>query len=160
MLNLRMLTKTFLSSKLFFVLSLMFFAGVLPTAASAATSTTEQALSGIDSYAARVSEYLQATKAYFDRDIAGLQTAEASTTQTDTGRAINQAVGDNSFVPATKPTGTPWQTAQRIAEQVLVFFIIIALYILAHKTLMYITLAIIVFILIRLVWRMVGRQQF
>lgn len=154
-----MLRKTFLSFKILLLSSLIFLGGILPTSAMAATFTTDQVLSGVDGYAERLTSYLQATKAYFERDIVGLQTAEASTTQSDTGRAINQAVGDESFVPATRPTGTPSQTLQRVAEQVLVFFIIVALYILAHKILMYVVLVILVFILLRLVWRMVGRQQ-
>lgn len=151
--------KTFLSYKIFFVLCLIFITCILPARVFGAEGTVDRALSGVDGYAARLSDYLEIKKAYFEIDIAQLKIAEASTTQTQAGRAINAVAGDN-FVKQTKPTGTMAQTAQRLAEQVLVFFITVALYILAHKWLMYIALAVILFLLLRLIWRMVGRQQF
>lgn len=151
--------KTFLNFKIFAVLGLILLAGIFPARVFGADGVADKVLSDVDGYATRLSNYLKNKKAYFEIDIARLKTAEASTTQTETGRAINEAVGNN-FVKQTKPTGTMAQTAQRLAEQVLVFFITVALYILAHKWMMYVALAVIVFLLLRLVWRMVGRQQF
>ena len=159
-----MSTRTFLSSKVFLVSCVIIAGGILPTAVSAETvassSNVGSVLASVDLYRAKLSGYLETKKASLLQDIAELQTWEASTTQTTAGQRINEAVGDDSFVPKTRPTGTLSQTIQRIASQVLVFFIIVTLYILAHPVLMYIVIIVLVYILLRLLWRMIGRQQF
>lgn len=149
-----------------FLASLFFTTPVFAVPVHAAEISPAQAnvidsiTSVLDSFASTTISILQEKKAGLEKSIQELHSQELATKQTTAGQRINEAVGDDSFVPATRPTGTPAETFLRIAKQLLLLAINIAIYILSHRVLYYITLAILALILLRLLWRMIGRQQF
>lgn len=113
----------------------------------------------VTTYAEKTSATLKEIRADLEKEIVILNAQELATEQTVVGNQINQATEDSNFVPETRSTGTPSQTLSRIFKQLLLFLVNISIYILEHKVLLYITLAIIAFFLLRLLWRMIGRQQ-
>jgi hypothetical protein len=113
----------------------------------------------VSTYAEKTSATLKEIKVDLEKEIVALNAQEIATEQTVVGDQINQAVENSNFVPETRSTGTPSQTLLRIFKQLLLFLVNISIYILEHKVFLYITLAIIALFLLRLLWRMFGRQQ-
>lgn len=94
-------------------------------------------------------------KAELEREIAELEHKENTYAQTETGKSITEALEGSEQVGATRPTGTPGETVLRIAKQLYLFCIILTLYILDHKFILYILLAAVLYKMIRIVIRRV-----
>lgn len=107
----------------------------------------------VDTFAGRMATTLKTKETQLRAEIAELKAKEGATEQTEVGQQINEAEGDENFVPATKPTGKPSDTIKRIGKQLYLFLIVAAIYILEHPVARYIAVGILALFLLRLLWR-------
>ena len=123
---------------------------------AAAASTTADVTPGASGYIATVSAYLKVKKAELEKAITATQSKEQQVEQSPIGQQINDVTGQQ-IIPPAKPKGTPADTLQRLAEQLYLSLLIVAIFILDHALALYSLLALIALYLLRLVWRLFWR---
>jgi hypothetical protein len=114
-------------------------------------SFTASVIDSIDELAAKARTFLLAKQSALEKKIADLKLQEAAVAQTLTGQQINEATGGET-VKATKPLGTPTHTLKRIGLQLYWLAVIVGLFILNHKIVLYLVLAYILYRLVRLLF--------
>jgi len=125
--------------------------------------TTSQAVASvtntIDSAAVKLSAPLETKKLELEKRIAEIKALESGVTQTTEGKILNEALG-GSVVTASRPTSTPTDTFKRIGLELYRGVIILAIYVLNHKIVLYIILALILYKVIRFVFRRFSRRSY
>lgn len=118
-------------------------------AAVAAASVSET----IDATSSKLRPVLEAKKSELEKEIEAIKQKENTFVHTEEGARINVATGDDTVVPS-RPASTPTDTLKRIGKQLFLLAVIAALYILDHKIILYIVLALIAYKLIRFIFRL------
>lgn len=127
-------------------------AGVSPVDFNSTKQVVASVAETVDLTADQLKVPLEAKKKELEEQIEAIKKIEAGVTQTKEGQSINDATGGNTVMPS-RPTSTPGDTLKRIGLQLYRGAIILALYILDHKYLLYIVLAYILYKLVRFVFR-------
>lgn len=126
----------------------------------ASTDAVASVTDTIDEVADKVRQKLLAEKARVEEKISALSEKEKTFSQSEIGQQINEATGGETVV-ATRPASTPGDTLKRVGWQLYRGAIVVALFILDHKIVLYLVLALILYKLIRFVFkRIVGRRVY
>ena len=140
--------------------------GVLPIGVFAAESSMwdnlerggASVLATIDGVAESYRPMLLAKRTELDARIVAAQRTEATVNQTQTGTLINQATGSELVKPS-RPAGTPTDTLKRIGLQLYRGLIVVALFILDHKWILYLLIAFILYKILRALFRRVFTRE-
>ena len=119
---------------------------------------TASVTDSIDAVAEKFRGPLLTKKAELEIKISDLQQQENAVVQSGIGAQINAAT-NSTTVKATRPLGTPGETLARIGWQLYRAVVIAALFILDHKMILYLLLALILYKIIRSLFRRVFTSQ-
>jgi hypothetical protein len=124
---------------------------VSATTIDEAQQAAASALDVTGSFFERVRPYLARKEAELAVRIEKARAIEEATVETKTGELINAAAGD-ATVKAVRPTGTPADTGRRVLLQCYRGLVLVGIFLLDYKVVLYLLLAYVVYKLLRFVF--------
>ncbi len=148
---------TYGAGRTLLLLIILALLGTGPAITASATTIDEaqqaaaSAFDATGSYFERIRPYLIQKEAELAQRIEKARVIEEATVSTKTGELINAAAGD-ATVKAVRPTGTPADTGRRVLLQCYRGLVLVGIFLLDYKVVLYLLLAYLVYKLLRFVF--------
>ena len=149
---------------IFSLLAALLFAASPARAADAdsVVETAKEYTATIDAQVGSWSALWRATLAEKEKEltvrIAAAKEKEAAVEHSTVGTQINEAAGGDVAKPS-RPLGTPTDTLKRVGLQLYRLLVLIAIYILDHKILLYVLAALILYKILRIIFSIVFTRR-
>ncbi len=138
--------------------------GFTAQATEVATKVVGESKNFLDALAKDWDASLAITQKDLEKEVAVLRAKEQAVVTTSQGQALNDAVsgGDSSSSPvlSAKHSGTVGDTVHRLTKQLLLLLVKAARWILETPIALYASAVVVVFFVLRTIWRIMRRRQF